>query len=67
MLPQGFPGHWNYLMGPAEGRGAVGDALRPASIERIQFSLRPEAGAALAPDRHGVEIESVTLLVDAPR
>ena len=67
MLPQGFPGHWNYLMGPAEGRGGAGDAVRPARIERIQFSLRPEAGAPLAPDRHGVEIESVTLLVDPPR
>src|SRR5204863_6977132 len=31
LLPEGFPGEWNYWVGPASGRGGPGD--RPRSEE----------------------------------
>ncbi len=54
LLPEGLPGEWNYWVGPAAGRGGIGDHLRLDHLERIQISLRPKEG-------RGVEIESVTL------
>ena len=60
-LPQGFPGEWNYWVGPAAGRGAAGDRPRLDHVERLQFSLRRESGAAPAPGTYGVEIEWVDL------
>lgn len=62
-LPLGYPGTWNYWVGPAAGRGGPGDALRPAEIERLQLSLRREELEVL-PGRYGVEVESVTLLFE---
>lgn len=59
-LPLGYPGRWNYWTGPAEGRGAPGDRLRPGKVERLQLSLRAEAGVRVEPGSYGVEIESVT-------
>jgi hypothetical protein len=64
-LPQGFPGEWNYWVGPAEGRGSGGDRPRLEHIERLQLSLRREPGIAAAPDSYGAEVEWVTLEVDA--
>jgi hypothetical protein len=61
LLPQGFPGQWSYWVGPASGRGSAGDRPRLDRIERIQFSLRPESGVTVLPDRYGVEIESATM------
>ena len=60
-LPLGYPGQWNYWTGPADGRGGSGDRIRPERIERLQLSLRPEAGVRAEPGSYGVEIESVTL------
>lgn len=60
LLPQGFPGAWNYWVGPAAGRGNSADRLRLARLERLQLSLRPEDGPAAA-GGHGVEVEWVTL------
>jgi hypothetical protein len=60
-LPQGFPGDWNYWLEPAAGRGGSGDAVRVADVERLQLSLRREAGAAAAGGEQGVEVESITL------
>jgi hypothetical protein len=60
LLPQGFPGQWNYWVGPAAGRGGYGDRLRAPKIERIQLSLRPEPGTA-TPMHYGVEVESILL------
>jgi len=57
-LPLGFPGQWNYWVGPAEGRGGAGDRLHVPDVERLQLSLRPAAG------ERGVEVESVTLEFD---
>ena len=54
LLPQGFPGEWSYWVGPAAGRGASGDRLRPDHLERLQVSVRRGEGS-------GVEIEWVTL------
>ncbi|HEY6092058.1 MAG TPA: alpha/beta hydrolase-fold protein [Gemmatimonadales bacterium] len=59
LLPQGFPGEWNYWVGPAEGRGAAGDRPRLEHIERVQLSLRPREG-------RGVEVESIALEFAAP-
>jgi hypothetical protein len=61
LLPQGFPGEWSYWVGPAAGRGTSGDRPRLDHVERIQFSLRPEAGLAVKPESSGVEVEWVTL------
>ena len=60
-LPQGFPGEWNYWVGPAEHRGGAGDGPGLERVERLQLSLRREEGAPVTPDGYGVEIESVTL------
>ncbi len=64
-LPQGFPGEWNYWVGPAEGRGGRGDRLRLQHLERLQLSLRGESGRNIAPDGYGVEIEWVSVDFDA--
>ncbi len=61
LLPEGFPGEWNYWVGPANGRGGPGDHPRLAHLERLQLSLRPEPGVPVAPGSYGAEIESVTL------
>lgn len=55
MLPQGFPGQWLYWLPPASGRGGDGDRMRIENVERLQLSLRKEAGVRGA----GVEVESV--------
>ena len=59
-LPQGFPGEWNYWVGPAEGRGGRGDRIGLEHLERLQLSLRHE-GERVAPEGYGVEIEWVRL------
>ena len=60
-LPQGFPGEWNYWVGPAEGRGGRGDRLRLQHLERLQLSLRREGAGSPRSEAHGVEVESVSL------
>ena len=60
-LPQGFPGEWNYWVGPANGRGGKGDRLRMDRVERLQLALRREDGSTIEPDGYGVEVEWVTL------
>ena len=67
LLPQGFPGEWNYWVGPAEGRGGKVDRPRLDHLERLQLSLRRENGAVISPDRYGVEVEWVTLEFGAAR
>lgn len=62
MLPEGYPGEWNYRMPPAEGRGGPGDRLHVADVERIEFSLRRADGAQNGPTVPGVEIEWATLV-----
>jgi hypothetical protein len=64
MLPQGFPGQWNYWMGPAFGRGGSGDKVRIARVERLQLSVRRADAATLAPDAYGAEVEWVKLLFE---
>lgn len=59
MLPQGYPGEWNYWLAAPEGRGGRGDTMRLGEVERLQFSLRT-AGAAIP----RVEIEWVGLGLD---
>ena len=54
LLPEGFPGEWNYWVEPAAGRGGSGDHLRLDHLERIQISLRPREG-------RGVEVEWIAL------
>jgi len=61
LLPEGFPGEWNYWVGAAAGRGAAGDRPRLDRLERLQLSLRREEGVAVKPGSYGVEVESVTL------
>jgi hypothetical protein len=61
LLPQGFPGEWNYWVGPAEGRGGQADRPRLDHLERLQLSLRREDGGVIRPGGYGVEVEWVTL------
>ena len=61
LLPQGFPGEWNYWVGPAAGRGGPGDRPRLEHLERLQLSLRKEGELGVKPGSYGVEIESILL------
>jgi len=63
LLPEGFPGEWNYWVGPAAGRGGSGDRPRLDRVERLQLSLRREdaGGVAVGPGSYGVEVESISL------
>ena len=56
LLPEGFPGEWNYWVGAAAGRGGSGDRPRLDHLERLQLSLRAKGG---------VEVEWI--LLDSPR
>jgi hypothetical protein len=62
-LPEGFPGEWNYWVGPAAGRGGRGDRPRLDRLERLQLALRGEDGGGIpiAPGAYGVEVEAITL------
>ena len=61
LLPEGFPGEWNYWVGPAAGRGGSGDRPRLDRVERLQLSLRREQGVDIRPGTYGVEVESIVL------
>jgi hypothetical protein len=61
LLPEGFPGEWNYWVGPAAGRGGSGDRLKLDHVERLQLSLRREEGVTVSPGSYGVEVESIVL------
>jgi hypothetical protein len=61
LLPEGFPGEWNYWVHAAAGRGGTDDAPRLDHVERLQLSLRREDGVTVTPGSYGVEIESVRL------
>ncbi len=65
LLPEGFPGEWNYWVGPADGRGGTTDRPRLEHLERLQLSLRRENGVTAKPGTYGVEVESVTLGFDS--
>ncbi len=56
LLPQGFPGQWNYGVGPAEGRGGAGDGVRLEHLERLQLSLRDHPGSEASQPQSGVEV-----------
>jgi len=61
LLPEGFPGEWNYWVGPAAGRGGATDRPRIEHVERLQLSLRREDGVAAKPGSYGVEVEWIAL------
>jgi hypothetical protein len=61
LLPEGFPGEWNYWVGPAAGRGGHADRPRLDHLERLQLSLRRDDGVVTPPRSYGVEVEWVTL------
>lgn len=58
MLPQGFPGNWNYWILPAEGRGGANDSVNMQKVEQLQISLRTQGGKGGKP---GIEIASVSV------
>ncbi len=62
LLPEGFPGEWNYWVGPAVGRGGSDDHPRLDHVERLQLSLRREEGVSVTLGSYGVEVESIALL-----
>ena len=61
LLPEGFPGEWNYWVGPAQGRGGVGDRVRLGHVERLQLSLRGEERVPVKAGSYGVEVEWIRL------
>lgn len=61
LLPEGFPGEWNYWVGPAVGRATGADRLRLDHLERLQLSLRREEGVTVSPGSYGAEVESIVL------
>jgi len=61
LLPEGFPGEWNYWVGPAAGRGGSSDRPRLDRLERLQLSLRRTEGVSVTPGSYGVEVEWVAL------
>ena len=65
-LPHGYPGMWwLYWCDPAEGRGAPGDKVRLANVERLQLSHRQKvdpANRAVAQDDPWIEIGPVKLI-----
>jgi hypothetical protein len=63
-LPLGYPGRWNYWVGPAVGRGDRDDALRLPNLERLQLSLRRADAPDARPGTYGVEVETVRLEFD---
>ena len=65
LLPEGFPGEWNYWVEAAVGRGGTADRPRLEHLERLQLSLRREDGVTVKPGGYGVEVESVTLGFDS--
>jgi len=66
LLPEGFPGEWNYWVGPAAGRGGSRDRPRLDRVERLQLSLRREDAGVITPGSYGVEVESI-ILTPRPR
>ena len=66
LLPEGFPGEWNYWVGPAAGRGGGPDRPRLDHLERLQLSLRREEGRAVTPGGYGVEVEWIVLGFGGP-
>src|SRR5512143_3329998 len=61
LLPEGFPGEWNYWVGPAAGRGGAADHLRLDHVERLQLSLRREEGVPVTAGKYGVDVEWIRL------
>jgi hypothetical protein len=61
LLPQGFPGEWNYWVSAAKGRGGAGDGPRLDHLERLQLSLRRSDAGRVKPGSYGVEVEEVVL------
>ena len=61
LLPEGFPGERNYWVGPAAGRAGSTNRLRLERVERLQLSLRRQAGVTITPGSYGVEVESILL------
>ena len=64
LLPEGFPGEWNYWVGPAQGRGGPTDSVRIADVERLQISVGRIRGLYDLPSDVRVEIADVTLLYE---
>lgn len=58
MLPQGFPGNWNYWLTPAKGRGGEDDKINLHKIEHLQISLRAQGRKDNSP---GIEISSISV------
>jgi hypothetical protein len=58
LLPQGYPGDWNYWIDPAKARGGASDTLNINKIESLQFSfgLSPQNQSHLWMDMSSIEL-----------
>ncbi len=61
LLPEGFPGEWNYWLTPPANRGGAGDRPRLDRVERLQLSLRSDSVTTTPRSAYGVEVETVRL------
>ncbi|WP_228853020.1 glycoside hydrolase 5 family protein [Aegicerativicinus sediminis] len=57
MLPQGFPGNWNYWLNPSDNRNSKMDTVNMEKVEKLQISIRPDK------NKNGqVEIGSISVI-----
>ena len=65
LLPQGYPGEWNYRVQRARQNGT----MRPLNIERVQFSLREAdyQGDARLQAADDLRVESITHVLGETR
>ena len=58
MLPQGFPGNWNYWSNPVISNESENDEIDISKVEHLQISIRNSSGSD---SEHGIEISSVSI------
>ncbi len=59
MLPQGYPGNWNYWVLPPYGRGGTDDMINFNNVEQMQISIRKPATKRT--NNFGIEISFIGL------
>lgn len=61
LIPSPYPGLWNYWRPSPANRGAAGDHVRIADVERLELDIEKDHASAGGIDAAGVEVESVWL------
>jgi len=61
LIPSPYPGLWNYWRPVPANRGAPGDRVHVADVERMELDIERDHGNVTGIDASGVDIESVWL------